>query len=335
MSVTIYSYSEQGELNTFNSLDKLPNLNENTRIWIDIQEEGSSHLETVAAIYGLHELTVEDCITPGHYPKIEFFDSYTFFILRSLVPLSTLPDILDEDEETQIEEEEGYTRPLGVYLSEKFIITYRKHEVSWLDAVVRQVKQHPDKVFSPSNGVLVHRIIDVLVDRFQRGMKFFEKTIHNLEEVVLEDPYDFQMSQVLELKRELVELRQIVHEQKLVIGRLITLPFLREDSLQRYFTDVQDHMATIINTIDKQVDGLLGVRDAFFANANVRLGDTMRIVAVLTLIAVPLNLMVGIFGMNFDLMPLLHNPNGFWVIFTLLLIITVGMLIYFRRKRWL
>jgi magnesium transporter len=79
----------------------------------------------------------------------------------------------------------------------------------------------------------------------------------------------------------------------------------------------------------------MSLRDAYLAVVNVRLGDIMRILAVITTIATPLNVLVGFYGMNFEFIPLLHNPGGFWIILVSMIMLSIIMVLYFRKKRWL
>ncbi|RME59299.1 MAG: magnesium and cobalt transport protein CorA, partial [Candidatus Dadabacteria bacterium] len=102
-----------------------------------------------------------------------------------------------------------------------------------------------------------------------------------------------------------------------------------------YFRDIDDHVVTILNTLDKEIETLISIRDSYFAMANIRLGDTMRILTVITTIVAPLNIVTGIYGMNFTAMPMLHSPSGFWFIMALMVVLATLMLLYFRSKRWI
>jgi magnesium transporter len=243
-----------------------------------------------------------------------------------------------EEEEPGGEESPGrnLTHKIALCVGPNFVITVRRQEVSWLDAIVRQVKAEPEVLLAKGPWVLTHRIIDVLTDRFLRALAVFERTIDGFEEVALETPEDFKMSDALLLKRQLVALRQMMREQRSIVLRLANDPLLvRGPHLKRYFKDIDDHAVEIIHVLDKQVDNVIALRDTHFAMVNVRLSDTMRVLAVLTTIAAPLNLLVGFYGMNFEFIPLLHNESGFWVVVTAMILLVGIMLAYFRRRRWI
>ena len=226
MTATICVSEAGKELKVYDSLDALSSAPSGATIWVDLQTSDPQELTKVAAHFGLHELTIEDCLTPGHFPKIEDYGTYTFMIFRSLKSLSEIQDIwehfAEEPEENKTDparaahvghsdnEEDGrFTRKVAIYLAERFVITFRRHEISWLDAVVRQGCKIPERYLGLGTDAVAHHVVDVLVDRFLRGMGFFEAVIEKAEDNSVEDPDAFDMSHMLELKRALMWMRQV------------------------------------------------------------------------------------------------------------------------------
>ena len=333
MSVTVYVHKRDQELEVLDSIHNLDNLDPDSSYWIDIESKDQELLSELATKFKLHELTIEDCLTESHSPKLDNYGKYLFMIFRSLKNTSLIEEAREKEWEGS--QEEKHTRGLAIYLAQNFVITHRQEEIPWLDAALRQIKQHPKEVMSNSD-ILAHRIIDILTDRFLRDLGYFENVIDQAEEDALSKPDEFKIASILELKRDLSTLRQIMRDQRAVINRLaVDQTFIQEKQQRRYFKDIDDHALAIIKTIDKQIETLSGVRDVFFAMSNVRLGDIMRILAVITTIAVPLNLVVGFYGMNFQVIPLLHDPNGFWLILLGMLLVALVMLLFFKKNRWI
>lgn len=330
MGVTITTYDPLNGLQSYEGLEHLSKIPNDVTIWVDIESTEPEALQQVASHFGLHELSVEDCLTPGHFPKLDNFGEYIFMLFRGL----TTKDMAEERSDSS--EGPRYTRKIALYLSRRFVITFRRHEVAWLDAIVRQVHQLPDTTIARGTDVLAHRIIYVLVDRFERGLEVFDDQLDILEDHISTDNAAFNLGLLLDIKRELVTIRQTVKSQRLMVLRLSSepSPFINKNR-RRYFKDIDDRAHTLLNTIDKLIESIQGMRDTYFAISNIRLGDTMRFLAVITTVLAPLNIIVGLYGMNFEAMPLLHNPVGFWVIVVLLVLVSVLMLVVFRRKRWL
>lgn len=346
MSLTLFVYSPSGEVTRHESLDRLDTLVDDELVWLDIETDDEELLSSIADRFALHELTIEDCLTPGHFPKLDDYGRYLFLVFRCARSYGELEDLWEEEDEEgrsgvkRISEKDpdhdDITRKICLYVSKSFVITFRRREVGWLDALVRQVSQYPEENLTRGPIALGHRVIDVLVDRFTRSIGFFEQVIEDMEDTAIGSPDHFDISDVLDLKRELTRLMQMVRAQRAVISKLASSPLpLIDKRQQRYFKDIDDHAVDIVNILEKQIDALLSLRDAFLAQSNVRLGDIMRILAIITTIAAPLNLVVGIYGMNFDVMPFLHSPHGFWLVISFIVLSTVLMLVYFRTQKWL
>ncbi len=339
MAINMMVFKAEGNLECYESLDALETITEADTVWIDLEKEPQEVLQQLALHFNLHELTIEDCYDVDHSPKLDDYGRYLFMIFRSFSPkLFFQEDAAEEKEEEEPHEatEDEYTQALAIYLAENFIITSRLQEISWLDALILRSKQYPEKTAVSGTDTLTHAIVDVLIDRFSRGLNYFENTIDEMEDLIIEKPDEFEVADIIQLKRRLSYLRQIMRDQKVVISRLAhEATLIRERQLRRYFRDIEDHANAITKTIDSQIESLSGIRDVYFAMANVRLGDIMRILAVITTIAVPLNLIAGMYGMNFDILPIAHNQWGFWIIAVLMLVIVAAMLVFFRKKHWI
>ena len=337
MAVTIFFYKQDGTFEVSNKLSSLSK-KQSDFYWVNVQIEDTAELPEVAKFFKLHELSVEDCMTPLHFPKIEDHGAYIFAIFRGLKSkLDIWDDLVKYEDITRETEEENLTHKLAIYYSKNFIVSVQTIPVPWVEALIRQSKSQ-DKFTSQFTPplYLFYRLVDVLIDRFLRGLSEFDETIDTLEDLAIEDTEEFQISYILQIKRKLTYLRQLSKDQELVTQKIeYTDDITSDKAMKKYFRDIRDHAADISKTIEKQVSDVLSIRDAYLAMVNVRLGDIMRILAIITTIAVPLNVIVGLYGMNFDVMPLLHNELGFWIVSISMVAICIAMLVFFKKKRWL
>lgn len=335
MYLTIHRLGPDKQMEISESLDVLEHLDlSKYRYWIDVETSDEDDFRKIAKYFSIHDLAIEDCFTRGHFPKVEEYPNYTFIMLRSLKSLPELEELeqLPEDEEHA----EKLTSSVAIFLADNFIITHRMNEIAWLDALIRQIDQHNEMAFNLDGQEITLRIVEVLTARFYRGIGFFQDQLDAMEDHVIKDPLNFKIHDLLELKKNLNLLLSIMRDEKNVFA-LLTLDssLIKNRRLKGYFKNIDDRANTIIQNIQRSLDALSSVRDAYFAMSNVRLGDIMRVLAVITTIAAPLNIIVGIYGMNFEAMPLLHNPFGFWFISLMLLLLVLMMIRFFRRKNWL
>lgn len=335
MYLTIHKFGSNKEIEISEDISILNNLDLTTnKVWIDVETSDEEDFRKIAKIFSIHDLAIEDCFTRGHFPKVEEYPNYTFIMLRSLKSLPELEELhlIPEDEEAA----EKLTSSVAIFLADNFIITHRMNEIAWLDALIRQIDQHNELAFNLDGQEITLRIVEVLTARFYRGIGYFQDQLDVMEDLVIKDPLDFKIHNLLELKKNLNMLLSIMRDEKNVFA-LLTLDssLIKNRRLKGYFKNIDERANTIIQNIQRSLDALSSIRDAYFAMSNVRLGDIMRVLAVITTIAAPLNIIVGIYGMNFDAMPLLHDPLGFWFIFISLLILVLIMIRYFRRKSWI
>ncbi|MGI6680503.1 MAG: magnesium transporter CorA family protein [Bdellovibrionota bacterium] len=337
MAVTIFFFKQDSTFEVSNKISSLSNMKADY-YWVNVQIEDTAELPQIAKFFKLHELSVEDCMTPRHFPKIEDHGAYIFAIFRGLKSkLDIWEDLVKYEDITRETEEENLTHKLALYYSKSFLISVQTIQIPWLEALIRQIKSQDSitSQFTPPL-YLFYRLVDVLVDRFSRGLSEFNEAIDTLEDLAIEETEDFKISYILQIKRKLTYLRQISKDQELVAQKIeYTTDITLDHSMKKYFRDIRDHTIDISKTIDKQISDVLSIRDAYLALVNVKLGDIMRILAIITTIAVPLNVIVGLYGMNFEVIPLLHNESGFWIVSVSMVIICVLMLLFFKKERWL
>src|SRR5690349_16892366 len=141
------------------------------------------------------------------------------------------------------------------------------------------------------------------------------------------------------LRRDIIAFRRIIRPQIGVIAaldrRAVALaPMLGED-LREYFGDLNDHLTKIWDTLEDYQDVIAGLSATNDSLTNTRINDVIRVLTILSVVLLPLTLVSGIYGMNFQIMPLIQHPYGFWITLGVMVLIVIGMLAYFRFRRWI
>ena len=134
----------------------------------------------------------------------------------------------------------------------------------------------------------------------------------------------------------MILLRKSVWPLREVVGNLgrSDSPLIREPSAI-YFRDISDHTVQVIDTIETYRDMLSGMLDIYLSTISNRMNEIMKVLTVIATIFMPLTFLAGVYGMNFKYMPELEWPWGYFALWGIMILITVFMLIYFRRKKWL
>jgi len=144
------------------------------------------------------------------------------------------------------------------------------------------------------------------------------------------------LNQIFDLKRDVMHLRRVTGPQRDILNRLSRDPFrVIGEKAAIYFRDVYDHLARIADLSDLYRDMVSSALDAYLSSVSNRLNEVMKILTIFTATMMPLTLITGIYGMNFDHMPELRMRYGYYSVLVIMLVLMVGMFVYFRRKKWI
>ena len=183
---------------------------------------------------------------------------------------------------------------------------------------------------------MLHAVIDVVVDRYLPTLDSIGDTIDKVEDELLLNPDVALLTTIFDLKRGLLQFRRAVSSQRELLNLLIRddTPFIHED-MRIYFRDVYDHTVRAMDLIETYRDLLTGGLDIYLTQMANRTNDIVKGLTILATIMLPLTLVTGYFGMNFEYIPWLKNPHGIWYTTGALLVITLSMLAFFLHKKWL
>ncbi|MBP2112265.1 magnesium/cobalt transporter CorA [Paenibacillus silagei] len=282
--------------------------------WIDADVEDLVELQP---IYGLHDLAVEDCLSEeDQRPKLEIYESHYFIVVNSI----------------RFDDEEIFLRALNVFLGRHFIITVTKqkiHELRVLKPVLwEQEVSTPDR--------FLYLLIDLVVDNFFSVGDRIEARIEKLEEDILMHTKKSHLSEIIGLRSEILWLKKMLGPQKEVINTLNKKDLrLIDDQLQKYFSDIYENAVKISETFETYRDLMGNLREAYQSSIANRANEIMRVFTAITTIFMPLTVITGIYGMNFDNIPEIHTEYGYYGVIAVMVTLGCGMLIIFRKKEWL
>ncbi|MGN7761043.1 MULTISPECIES: magnesium/cobalt transporter CorA [Paenibacillus] len=282
--------------------------------WIDADVED---LELLQPLYNLHDLAVEDCLSEeDQRPKLEIYESHYFIVVNSI----------------RFDDEEIFLRALNVFLGRHFIITVTKqkiHELRVLKPVLwEQEVSEPDR--------FLYLLIDLVVDNFFSVGDRIEARIEKLEEDILMHTKKSHLSEIIGLRSEILWLKKMLGPQKEVINTLNKKDLrLIDDQLQKYFSDIYENAVKISETFETYRDLMGNLREAYQSSIANRANEIMRVFTAITTIFMPLTVITGIYGMNFDNIPEIHTRYGYYGVIAVMVTLGCGMLVIFRKKEWL
>lgn len=308
----------------------LPELlaDETNVIWADFRGETEEELkaakDVLLNVFKFHYLTVEDCLETRNQPKIEAFPDYFYFIVHGVKA--------DETRAANF-----VTKELDGYLGKNFVVTFHIERFRSIKAVKQQIRS---STFACQRGAsyVLHQILDHLVDLYMPIVDDFDTEIDGLEERILRmhKGTSVILEDIMDVRRSVARMKRISSRQLEVLYRMShgEFPQIPANTLP-YFRDVHDHLLRISDLAENYRDLVGGLFDIHFSVAANRNNDVVKTLTILSSIILPLSLIAGIYGMNFENMPELKTRNGYYLTLASMCIVTTGLLIYFWRKGWI
>lgn len=310
--------------------DDLPDLiaDRSNTVWVDLQgeteEKAHEAKDVLLRIFRFHPLTVEDALETRNQPKVEVFNDYLFFIVHGVRHGLTKPS-------------DFTTKELDGYLGENFVVTFHTERFQSIKNVKEKIRASRF-ICQRGAAYLLHHILDELVDLYMPVVDDFDETINGLEERVFDmrSGNNQILEEIMDLRRSVARMRRISYRQLEVIYRMSRGEFPQiPDNVLPFYRDVHDHLQRIADLSENYRDLVSGLVDIHFSVVATRTNDVMKTLAVVSAIILPLSLIAGIYGMNFDNMPELHSPHGYFLTIAVMAILAVGLLIYFWKLGWI
>ncbi len=294
---------------------------EESRLWVDLCKPTDKESYILTHDFKFHPLAVEDVISEKSQTKIDDYGRYLFLVFN-------LVDYVGRDEGLKISE-------LDIFLTRNALVTVHYDEHRIFDFLYSRV-QRGDQVISRGADYLFHAVIDAAVDNYNTTMDIFEYESDQIEEEVLGNFEEDTLKSMFTLGRDIVELKRIVRPQREVVSKLSRQRFeLVSEHLTAYFSDIHDHLIRVNEMADTHREIVNSSLQVYYSSVSTKTNEIIKVLTLLTAIFIPPTFLVGLWGMNFANMPELRSEYGYFVSLGILLVIMIGMVFFFHKKKWL
>lgn len=282
-------------------------------------------IEKIGNCFDIHPLVLEDIVHTEQRPKMEDFDDYVFIVLRMLSSI-----------ETDGGEEEIRSEQVSLIVGRGFVISFQETEGDVFDSVRDRIRKSKGKIGRKGADYLAYALIDAVVDNYFLILEDVGEDLEVLEDELVSNPTPNTSQQIHEMKRDMIFLRKSVWPLREVISRLARGESeIFEESTAIYLRDVYDHTVQVIDAIETFRDILSGMLDIYLSSISNRMNEVMKVLTIIATIFIPLTLVTGIYGMNFEYMPELRWHWGYPAVLLFMLLVGLVMIFYFRKKGWL
>jgi magnesium transporter len=291
-------------------------------VWVDLAAPSIPESLILSETFAFHPLSVEDAMSKLQYPKVEAYDGYLYVVLHGI--------------ESTAAEHRFSTHDVDFFVGPNYLVTVHDGDSRSIADLREHATRNP-KILSEGPVALLHRVLDAMVDHYRPEIDKLEDRLDALEDEIFSSGEPKLVRRILDEKRQVASLRRIVTPQRDVVARLARRDFVDVSTEMSFrFRDVYDHLVRVVDDALIFQDRITGMLDAHLSNVSYRLNEVMKVLTIVTVLFMPPTLVAGIWGMN---VPLPHLPGGdqaqFWWVIGGMLVMTVGMLLYFRRRRWL
>ncbi len=269
--------------------------------------------------FNMHPLLVDDILN-DHQTKAEEFDDHLFFTMKMLHSISG----------NRIEYEQ-----ISFVLGKDYLLSFQQKEGDPFGGLRDRLKKGSGKIRSRKVDYLLYRLIDIVVDRYYTVLDSVGERIEEMEEVVHKHTTGDEFEKIQAINKELIYLRKALYPLRDALSKMTKdeSGFIDSSTL-RYYSDVYDHVAHLIDSLDTYKDLTSGLLDIHINTMNSKMNEVMKVLAVFSTIFMPLTFIVGIYGMNFEFIPEIHSQWGYPMVWVTMTASVAGMVIYFKHKKW-
>lgn len=291
--------------------------------WIDVEGlEDPDTLRAVGSEFRLHPLVLEDISDISHRPKLEEHEGYLFLLAKRL---------RFDTETTRIN-----VRHVGVILLPNAVLTFHESGDDPFAPLRDRIEQHRGLIRTQGTDYLLHALLDTLVDEYFVILEDIETVADSLETAVQHATSGATLRKIHHLRRQGIKFRRNTRPMREISSTLSRsdVPLLGKD-IGVYMRDLHDHCIQIIDAAETLRDTLSVLLDLQLSTVSNRMNATMQTLTIVATIFIPLTFIAGVYGMNFKYMPELDFWWGYPAVLGLMLIVALGMLLFFRTRKWM
>ncbi len=291
-------------------------------LWVDLEAPTPEEAGILSEVFRFHPLSIDDCLHGLQRAKLDEYPGYLFLVLHVVEAL------ILEGKATAVHE-------FDTFLGPTYLVTFHWQRLEFVEEIYREYAETKE-LTEKGTGFLLYQILRRLVDTYFPLLDQLEECLAAAEKGVFLSPDQKWLAEAFNLRGVMLRIRRTLSPQREALNALIhrPRPYLKEED-HIYLMDVYDHLLRLFELVDNYHDLLAATLEVYLTSISNRMNEIMKILTIITTIMMPLSVIAGIYGMNFHYMPELRSPYGYPAVLGVMLLISAGMLVFFRRKRWL
>jgi magnesium transporter len=293
--------------------------------WLNFHDlSNKAAIETLCNNLDIDRLTYDDINSPQKRPKLEEYDNYIFFTVKSAVPA--------ENDTFSMHQEQ-----ISFILGKHYLISFQTKSSDHFKEVRGRIEQKRGKIRMKGPDFLLFRMLEAIVDNYFEVLESITAEIVLIDNKLRNSEEKGNLKSIESEKRRLIELRKIALPLKDIASHLekVQTVFLENEN-HPYFADLKEQCLSVLEEIDANKQILDGMTNLYYAVQGQKMNDIMRVLTVASTIFMPLTFIVGVYGMNFKNIYLIEETQyGYSIIWGIMVLVTLSLLYFSFRKGWL
>lgn len=290
--------------------------------WLNIMGlSETNQIETIGKHFGIHNLVLEDIVNTRQRPKMDEYDHYIFMVLKMV----------------WLDQEDYVSEHISLILGENYVLSFQEAENDVFEKLRDRIMNSLGIIRSRGAEFLMYSILDIIVDHYFVVIDDVGNRLEKLENSIFLGTADEVIVHHLQiLKPEIFQLKKVVSPLRDIASQLKNSEHkLLYKKSYNYLRDLHDNCVQILENVEMYREMSMSVTDMYISTLNNKMNEVMKVLTIMASIFIPLTFIAGIYGMNFVNMPELEWEYGYYYVLLFMLMIIIGMLIYFKRKKWL
>ena len=326
--INVMAYSPQDVISQDDvTVEDIPALRKQwPMLWINVYGLGSADvIQGIGRIFQLHNLALEDVVSVSQRPKVEDYENFTFIVCNMIHSESAL-----------------YAEQVSIFVGEGFVVTFQERPGDCFGPIRDRIQKAQSRLRREGPDYLAYALIDALVDHYFAPVEHYGDLIETLELAVVENTHKSVVGQIHAARRDLFLLRKTIWAQREMLASLCRQTYVGfTEATQIYLRDCYDHTVQLLDMTETYRDFATNLFELYLSTVSNRMNEIMKVLTIIATIFMPMGVITGIYGMNFDRaaspwnMPELGWHFGYPFALGLMAVVAIVMLLMFWRKGWI
>lgn len=317
-----YNQTECHESTSIDDFNKIDKGNSNHNYWLNLHGIHDVDLmQNIGQFLALERLTIRQLIDTTQRPKVDDYDDYIFFSVKSI--------LMDENRHLKIEQ-------LSFVLGKNYVISFQEEVGDHFEHIRNKLRENLGLIRKRECDFLLFQLLDAILDNYFETLDLINHEVTILEKETIHDPKQTTLLFIEKIKKDVDKIKKSLSPFKEALTNILKdrTHFIDKKN-RKYFRDLKNSCTSAIEEANATYAALESLTNIYFSSLSQKMNETMKVLTTVATIFIPLTFIAGIYGMNFVNMPELGWKYGYFAIWGIMLTVVGGMIVYFKRKKWL